>query len=255
MSSSVKKSGTHSSNRLSGTTDVTLRSHSATHHGLRLSSQGVSILLTVMLLTNLSNAATLQVQVRDRSGQPLNNVVITVNNEQHAASNDLHKSATDHNFIMDQVNLRFVPQLLVVPVNASVNFPNSDTVSHQVYSFSKAKSFQLPLYKGKSHAPITFDKPGLVVLGCNIHDGMIGYIYVTDARWFGETDNTGMLTLPNVNAGKVSITIWSPLVADDAVTLTRVLQITDSTSQVIFKLNKPLRNSPEPRPRNPDWDY
>ena len=72
-----------------------------------------------------------------------------------------------------------------------MEFPNNDTVSHQVYSFSAAKRFQLPLYKGEVHPPVTFDRPGLVVLGCNIHDVMVGYIYVTDAPYFGKTDREG----------------------------------------------------------------
>jgi len=151
--------------------------------------------------------------------------------------------------------MRFVPQVLVVPVHSTVQFPNSDTVSHQVYSFSKTKSFQLPLYKGKVHTPITFDKPGLVVLGCNIHDEMIGYIYVTPAAWFGRTDKNGVYELPDMDAKKVSVTIWSPYIADAEHSLTREVQLGSDNTQVKFNLVKPLRNAPEPRPRNPDWDY
>ena len=203
----------------------------------------------MMLFAGWCHAATLQVQVKDRSGKPVNDVVVTVSDGRMAASADGRK------WIMDQMNLRFVPQVLIVPVHASVQFPNSDSVSHQVYSFSKAKSFQLPLYKGKVHSPITFDVPGLVVLGCNIHDEMIGYIYVTAAHWFGETDTSGMFNVPDVNAEKVTVTIWSPYIADPEKSLTREVQLSDVSSPVTFTLIKPLRNAPEPRPRNPDWDY
>src|SRR5207248_5774076 len=72
--------------------------------------------------------------------------------------------------VMDQKNLAFTPRVLVVAAGTPVEFPNNDSVSHQVYSFSAAKRFQLPLYKGEVHPPITFDRPWLVVLGCNIHD-------------------------------------------------------------------------------------
>ena len=78
----------------------------------------------------------------------------------------------------------FVPDLLVVPVGSTVSFPNSDSVSHQIYSFSAAKRFQLPLYRGKPYPPRLFDQAGLVMLGCNIHDWMIAYIDVTDAPFY-----------------------------------------------------------------------
>jgi plastocyanin len=88
---------------------------------------------------------------------------------------------------MDQRNREFVPHILVVQVGTWVDFANCDTVSQQVYSFSPAKRFQLPLYRGAVHPPVLFDQPGVVTLGCNIHDSMLGYIYVADSPWFGQT--------------------------------------------------------------------
>ena len=92
---------------------------------------------------------------------------------------------------MDQVNLAFAPDVLVIPVHSTVQFPNSDAISHQVYSFSSARHFQLPLYRGKPYPPVQFDQPGVVTLGCNIHDNMIAYMLVTDAPFFGRTDALG----------------------------------------------------------------
>ena len=83
-----------------------------------------------------------------------------------------------------------------------------------MYSFSPAKHFQLPLYKGEIHPPVVFDQPGLVVLGCNIHDSMVGYIYVTPAPYFGVTDASGTLLLKQVPKGDYQIVIWSPYIAD-----------------------------------------
>ena len=97
---------------------------------------------------------------------------------------------------MDQVDLAFVPDVLVVPVHSSVQFPNSDAVRHQVYSFSSARQFQLPLYRGKPYPPVTFAQPGVVTLGCNIHDNMIAYIVVTAAPFFGRTAERRKLVAP-----------------------------------------------------------
>ena len=97
--------------------------------------------------------------------------------------------------VVDQVNQAFTPDLTILPVGSSVTFPNSDKVSHQVYSFSPAKRFQLPLYRGTPYAPIRFDAPGIVTLGCNIHDRMQAWVHVVDTPIFGKTDAAGKVVL------------------------------------------------------------
>lgn len=157
---------------------------------------------------------------------------------------------------MDQRNRAFVPGVLVVGVGTSVEFPNNDSVSHQVYSFSAAKRFQLPLYKGEPHPPVTFDRAGLVVLGCNIHDAMVGYIYVTDAPYFGKTEAGGDLRFKGLPAGDYRIAIWSPFISDAPASLIRTVHV-DSTELAATRvqLSRALRARPEPGPRRRDWDY
>jgi plastocyanin len=158
--------------------------------------------------------------------------------------------------VMDQRDLTFQPRVLVVEVGTSVEFPNNDAVSHQVYSFSAAKRFQLPLYKGEQHSPIIFDQPGLVVLGCNIHDSMVGYIYVTDAPFFGATDMHGSLRLEGLPAGDYRLTIWSPFIADAPASLTRTIHVDGNAMDPIrVQLTRPLRAQPEPKPHRRDWEY
>ena len=152
--------------------------------------------------------------------------------------------------------MKRVPRVLVVTVGTKVEFPNSDSVSHEVYSFSPAKRFQLPLYKGAVHPPVTFDKPGLVVLGCNIHDQMVGYIYVTEAPFYGKTDAQGALHLTNMPTGDYLITLWSPFVADDPATLTRTVYVGEhERASTRVQLTRDERARPEPRPRRADWEY
>jgi len=158
--------------------------------------------------------------------------------------------------IMDQRNLAFTPRVLVVAEGTSVEFPNSDSVSHQVYSFSPAKRFQLPLYKGETHPPVIFDRAGLVVLGCNIHDAMVGYIYVTDAPYFGTTDAAGGLQFKGLPAGDYQITIWSPFITDAAASLKRTVHVDAGEGAALrVQLGLPLRARPEPQPRRRDWEY
>jgi len=115
--------------------------------------------------------------------------------------------------IMDQLDKQFVPAVLAVATGTAVSFPNSDDIRHQVYSFSPAKRFELRLYEGTPSAPVGFDQPGLVVLGCNIHDWMLGYIYVSDDPWFGVSDAQGLINL-DAPAGQYPATLWHPALVD-----------------------------------------
>jgi plastocyanin len=112
--------------------------------------------------------------------------------------------------VMDQINLGFAPDLLVIPVGSTVSFPNTDKVSHEVYSFSSVHPFKLGLYRGKPYPPEHFARPGLVTLGCNIHDAMLAYILVTDAQYYGVTGADGSWASPDVARGKYRIEVWSP---------------------------------------------
>lgn len=144
-----------------------------------------------------------------QDGRPLSGVVVTA----HPATGSAHSAPPVH-VIMDQIDRAFVPDLLVIPTGSTVGFPNSDTVSHQIYSFSPAKRFQLPLYRGKPYAPVLFDQPGVVTLGCNIHDSMLAYVVVTDAPFFGRTNTTGSWTA-EVSDGRYQVTIWHPRLRDN----------------------------------------
>jgi plastocyanin len=198
-------------------------------------------------------AGDLIVSLSDRAGKPVPEVAITAAS---LAARPATRSTPPEPAIMDQRKLAFVPQLLVVGVGADVQFPNNDTVSHQVYSFSPAKRFQLPLYKGAQHRPVNFDKAGLVVLGCNIHDQMVGYIYVTDAGYYGKSDAQGTLHLSNLPAGDYTLTWWSPYIADAPEKMTETVHVAEHEPvSVQVQLSRDLRARPEPGARQTDWSY
>src|ERR1700722_7389961 len=197
-------------------------------------------------------AGDLSVLVVDRDGHGVDQVVVTAAPPGSTAT----AAPAPAPAVMDQRNRLFVPGVIVVAVGSSVQFPNNDSVSHQVYSFSPAKHFQLPLYKGEIHPPIVFDQPGLVVLGCNIHDSMVGYIYVTPAPYLRPTHAPGALLLKDPPKGDYQIAVWSPYVADAPATLTRSIRVEGSGSQgERFQLKIGLRAEPEPKPHRENWDY
>jgi len=111
--------------------------------------------------------------------------------------------------VIDQMNKQFVPRVNVVRTGTSITFPNSDHIRHQVYSFSKPNVFTLKLYAGAPAAPVAFDHPGLVVLGCNIHDHMVAFVGVVDSPYFLKLSASGSATL-SVPVGHYRMRVWHP---------------------------------------------
>jgi plastocyanin len=206
--------------------------------------------LTAIVLTLPARipAANLEIAVFKRDGKPLVGAVVTAEAENQAPAPTPPVKA-----VMDQVNLAFVPDVLVIPVHSTVQFPNSDAVSHQVYSFSSARRFQLPLYRGKPYPPVQFDQPGVVTLGCNIHDNMLAYIVVTAAPWFGRADARGSWSAADVPEGRYRVRVWHPLLNEPA-ELERIIEVRAQSAAVEFRLTKALRPAPlGNRPHS--WDY
>jgi plastocyanin len=162
------------------------------------------ILCLGVVLSLPVSAASLRFVVTDSSGNPLKNAVIEVTATQSPTLN------TANTLVMDQINKTFVPKVLIVSKGSQVSFPNSDDIRHHVYSFSKPKVFELKLYSGKPEAPIKFDQHGVVVLGCNIHDSMVGYLYVTDSPYTGLSNKSGEVVLNGLPDSIKSVTVWHP---------------------------------------------
>jgi plastocyanin len=201
----------------------------------------------LFILANTLHAGDLQGRVTDASGAPIPNAVIVLVGGEAAPT----AAKATVNAVMDQRKLQFEPHVLVVPRETAVRFPNSDDIRHQVYSFSEAKRFSLPLYHGVPAAPVVFDKAGEVVLGCNIHDRMLGYIYVADSPWFGKTGTDGAVVIANVPAGTYVARLWYPGLIGKAVE--QPIHI-DATGVAIIAFNNAEREIlPEPAPTTGGW--
>mgnify|MGYP001501971937 CR=1 FL=1 len=112
--------------------------------------------------------------------------------------------------IMDQVNRRFEPMVLLVQTGELVSFPNSDNVRHHVYSFSEIRQFSTPLYADEHVDPVLFDQPGVAVLGCNIHDSMVAYVYVSPWQDRAISDETGRMTMSGIVEKPQTLSVWHP---------------------------------------------
>ncbi|KPF67499.1 hypothetical protein IP84_12825 [beta proteobacterium AAP99] len=149
-------------------------------------------------------AATVSVNVTDAKGRLVDDAVaalIPVRGTLRARSG---ASAQ-----IEQKDKQFAPSVTVVQTGTAIQFPNRDTVRHHVYSFSPAKNFEIKLYVGTPAEPVLFDKPGVVVLGCNIHDHMVAWINVVDTPWFAKTSQ-GNAQIAAVPPGDYELQVWHP---------------------------------------------
>lgn len=146
-------------------------------HGRQLSRVVILMKNMLKLLCFICCTAQAQsvIEVYDQHGAPVAGAVLSVSTEQVDTVDAPLATA-----VMDQVGVQFLPKVLVIRQGQLVSFPNSDSIRHHVYSFSAPKPFEIKLYSGTPTAPVLFDQAGLVVLGCNIHDKMVGYIYVAE---------------------------------------------------------------------------
>ena len=137
----------------------------------------------LLVLSSWTRAASLSVLVTDRAGKPVADAVVTV-----LGAGPRHAQAAH---VVDQKQLTFLPYVEVFHPGDSLVFRNSDGTRHHVYSFSPAKQF-------------------VVAVGCNIHDGMISYLYVTDAPYAARTDETGRVSFEGMPAGAFDVRVWQP---------------------------------------------
>ena len=155
-----------------------------------------------------ADAAGLDVRIVDQHGAAVADAVVTVVPRDAApAPTPGHKSETR---IIDQKNLMFVPYIEVFRPGDSVVFRNSDDTRHHVYSFSPVKAFEFVLRPGESSAPLPLDKSGVVAVGCNIHDRMIAYLYISDAPWIAHSGAEGKVAFDALPAGAYEVRVWHP---------------------------------------------
>jgi len=220
------------------------------HRGVSGARQwAAALLLAALTRVGPAPAATLVISVQSPDGHALAGAVVTARPLDAPG-----KRPAPVHAVMDQVDRAFAPDLLVIPVGSTVEFPNSDSVSHQIYSFSQPKRFKLPLYHGKPYPPVQFDQAGVVTLGCNIHDDMLAYLVVTDAPWFGRTDKSGAW-VADVPRGRYRVSIWHPRMREMEGDLERELTVGDADrAQLTVHLGKSLLPAPiTDRPHS--WDY
>jgi plastocyanin len=167
--------------------------------------------LIALTLASPAVAGTLTVTVVDGSGRPMRDAVVSlIPNEQSRMQQAA--SLLPGGKVIDQRNESFMPLVTVLPVGGSIVFSNSDHTMHHVYSFAQVRQFEFVLNSGEKSAAVRFDRAGIAAIGCNIHDQMISYVYVTDSPWTAISGADGVIRF-DLPAGAYRTSLWHPEMA------------------------------------------
>lgn len=180
-------------------------------------------------------AGAILVEIKDGKGQPVADAV--------ASLTPLDRTPVikvpDEPAVIVQDNEEFSPVVTVVVVGGKVLIPNRDKVQHHVYSLSPAKRFDIPLYKGEMKEPVVFDRPGVVALGCNIHDWMAAYVVVLATPHFAKSAAAGNAQIGDLPPGRYRLEVWHQRIT--APVVREVTVSSDPSTQVISVTLRELR--------------
>ena len=165
---------------------------------------GILLNLNTASGTTSTTGSSLTAAILDQSGHAVEYAVVSLHTDTPSQADPSTV------VVMDQRRLQFEPTVLAIQVGSNVSFPNEDDVRHHVYSFSHPNSFELKLYHGEGGQYQRFEHTGIVALGCNIHDGMLGFLRVVDTPYFATSDASGSLEIENVPPGNYTIQLWHP---------------------------------------------
>jgi plastocyanin len=150
-------------------------------------------------------AGDLIVTVTTKDGKPLADAVVTL-----PAGAGTSAPKFPWKLEIAQKDKQFAPFVLIAPVGAEVAFPNHDKFRHHVYSFSRGNKFELELYGSDQKRSVTFKAAGVAALGCNIHDNMVAFVYVTDTPYAARTNARGLAEMKGAPDGAAQVTVWHP---------------------------------------------
>ncbi len=195
-------------------------------------ARGLTAVVWLLMAFQVAGAGTLQLQVQDGAGKPLTDAVVFLESREARALAKPLQGAE-----VAQIAKQFAPTVLVVTAGTAVTFPNRDTVRHHVYSFSPNKTFELKLYSGVPANPVVFDKTGIAVLGCNIHDAMTAWVVVVETPYFGRSNAGGSVSLAQVPPGNYRMRVWHPALPVGAPAADQALVVTAADQVVNYRLS------------------
>lgn len=191
----------------------------------------------LLSIASPATAGNLVVRVVDQAGRPVNDAVVTID----PIGRPTQQARVLGPYPVEQRKMMFRPFVSVVPVGATVSFPNYDPTRHHVYSFSPAKRFELKLFARDQSRSIRVDKAGIIAVGCNIHDAMSAFLFVSANRW-AQRSERGIVTFRDAPSGPSTITVWHPYMRSPSLSVSRTLRLGDGAHLESLAVN--LRPAP-----------
>ena len=188
-------------------------------------------LIACMILAPISYATDVNIMVTDAKGKQFESAVVFFEPQFK-----LPKTIKPVDILIDQKDKELIPHVTAVQVGTRISFPNNDKIRHHVYSFSESKSFEIPLYKDVEPKPVVFDKAGVIPLGCNIHDWMNAFVFVSETPYFSLSDKTGTAQIKNLPAGKYLAKLYHPSMKDWKKQTGKEIQVSNSLSATPISL-------------------
>jgi hypothetical protein len=162
-------------------------------------------------LTVPATAGTVSIAVVDSSGRPMRDAVVSLFPNE-ASRMPAAATVLEGSRIVGQQSETFLPLVSILPVGGAIVFTNGDHTMHHVYSFSPIRQFEFVLNAGEKSGAVRFDRAGIAAIGCNIHDQMISYVYVTESPWTVLTGPDGIARF-ELPAGAYRTQLWHPEMA------------------------------------------
>jgi len=192
------------------------------------------MVMMVFLMPFYASANSLAFNLTDAKNKPLMNAVVYVLPLPASKSGNTLKTSPKK-VTINQRNKTFKPFVSVFQKGTVATFLNQDSVKHHVYSFSTPKKFEIKLYSGKPPKTIAFDKPGMVTLGCNIHDDMLAYAFIVDTPYFALSNNKGRAILNGLPNGQYLLKVEHPQQKKEG-NIQQKINLPSNTNNLSFKL-------------------
>ncbi|MEL6825481.1 MAG: methylamine utilization protein [Pseudomonadota bacterium] len=197
--------------------------------------------LVAISFVGAAQSEKLTVKVTDHRGAPIAGAVISFTPVVRADN----AQSPQGDIVVRQKDLQFQPFTTLAPIGSEITFKNEDDVLHHVFSFSKTKRFNLTLFGRDEPQSVTFENTGIVTVGCNIHDGMIAHIFISDAPFAGQTNEDGMIEITGIPAGDGQLVVWHPLMRQRDNRVLQEIVLTDSSPEILItsKFRSGIRRS------------
>lgn len=200
-------------------------------------------LLLALVLAPLAaaQAGSLAASITDTAGKPLADAVVSLAPLDAPAPAPSPDAAP--RVEIAQLGEEYRPYVTPVRLGTEIEFPNKDKIQHHLYSVSKPKPFEKPLYESGASETVLFDRAGVVTLGCNIHDWMAAYVVVLETPWFAKSGEDGRAAIAGLPAGRYRLDVWHPRLG---ATVSREVVV---TADAALEEKFPLRLKPDRRLR------